>query len=239
MAENDKRQDGKKPDFSGLSREELSKLKDLLEEMRKITIEDFVAKQGQWEAKETPQSTKPLSGRELWPGRYYVEAVGSICFHRGGIFEHQTFRCFQPEMTEKEVRSLLKPLGFTPLNTGEEYRFIKSQAEETFTKEQTEELINYLKRVTMIQQLWKREAMKPIRGSKGSGAIVVESESECGIVMLSNAEGYDLNFKVYGYYDTRRARRRLTRDEFKKWADVNPELFQQVCSAFGYKYDRL
>jgi len=231
VTENDKGQHKDKLDLSGLSLDELNKLKLLLDMMEELTIEDFKAKEKQWNSKEIHHPSKPLVGRELWPDRYFVHAIGSIIFHRGGIFENQEILFFQPEMSNKETRLLLKALGFTPYNTGIEYRIIRNQSKETFTEEQAEKLKFYLKRVKVIRHVWSQEAMKPIRGLKVPWAIELGSKSSKGILKLSELEKYDLDFKIYGYYNTKNSRR-LTQDQFKKWSNEHPELIQQISLGF-------
>ena len=126
---------------------------------------------------------------ELWPGRYYVDAD----------YPDGKMRLFQPEREEEEVRELLEPYGFTP--ESEEYLYIKSQAEETFTEEQADKLIAFMESFKDTKAE-KSPAIKPTENSIGVGAFPVGGGD--GFYMLDKADEYDLDFKVWAYYDIRR-----------------------------------
>jgi len=136
--------------------------------------------------KEDMQEVQPA---ELWPGRYYVDAD----------YPDGKMRLFQPEMEEEEVRELLEPYGFTPDNLN--YLYIKSQAEETFTEEQADKLIAFMESFKDTKAE-KVPALKPTEGGIGVGALPVGGGD--GFYMLDKADEYDLDFKVWAYYDIRR-----------------------------------
>ena len=136
--------------------------------------------------KEDMQEVQPA---ELWPGRYYVDAD----------YPDGKMRLFQPEMEEEEVRELLEPLGFTPDNLN--YLYIKSQAEETFTEEQADKVIAFMESFKDTKAE-KRPALKPTEAGLGVGALPVGGGD--GFYMLDKADEYDLDFKVWAYYDIRR-----------------------------------
>ena len=136
--------------------------------------------------REDNQEVQPA---ELWPGRYYVDAD----------YPDGKMRLFQPEMEEEEVRELLEPYGFTPDNLN--YLYIKSQAEETFTEEQADKLIAFMESFKDTKAE-KVPALKPTEGGIGVGALPVGGGD--GFYMLDKADEYDLDFKVWAYYDIRR-----------------------------------
>ena len=121
---------------------------------------------------------------ELWPGRYYVEAD----------YPDGYMMLFQPEMTDEEARELLEPYGLkTP--------YAKSLAEETFTEEQADKLIAFMDSFKDTKAE-KSPAIKPTENSIGVGAFPVGGGD--GFYMLDKADEYDLDFKVWAYYDIRR-----------------------------------
>lgn len=139
----------------------------------------------------TEQDNNLIDGQEemeLWPGRYTVSAD----------YPDGYMKLFQPEMTDEEARELLEPLGFTPEDE-EEYLYIKSQAEETFTEEQADKLIAFMESFKDTKAE-KKPAHKPKAGYAGVGSLAVGGGD--GFYMLDKADDYDLDFKAWAYYDT-------------------------------------
>lgn len=138
--------------------------------------------------------------RELWPGRYYVDADIDKLMHRGHIYKDVLIQLFQTGISEEEIKALLEPLGFNP--DMEDYDYVVSQAEETFTEEQADELIAYLEKEEGITAR-KTQAYKPADGFMGIGANPVGGDTAW--IQLSDFEDYSLSFDVWAYYDIRRA----------------------------------
>lgn len=134
--------------------------------------------------KEDMQEVQPA---EIWPGRYMVSAD----YPEGYMI------LFQPEMTDEEARELLEPYGFTP--ESEEYLYIKSQAEETFTEEQADKLIAFMESFKDTKAE-KKPAYEPREGYAGVGSMAVGGDD--GFYMLDKADEYGLDFKVWAYYNT-------------------------------------
>ncbi|NLH79194.1 MAG: hypothetical protein GX465_19425 [Acidobacteria bacterium] len=134
--------------------------------------------------REDREEVKPA---ELWPGRYMVTAD----------YPDGYMVLFQPEMTDEEARELLEPYGFTPED--ENYLYIKSQAEETFTEEQADKLIAFMESFKDTKAE-KKPAYEPKEGYAGVGSMAVGGGD--GFYMLDKADEYDLDFKVWAYYDT-------------------------------------
>ena len=136
--------------------------------------------------------------RELWPGRYTVVAKVEEMPHRGNKYKDVWLMLFREEMSEEEVKALLEPLGVTP--KVEMYQYLVSQAEETFTEQQADELIAYLETYNGTKAT-KKPAKKPENGYMGVGAIAVGGGQE--FYMLSTEPHYNLSFKAWAYYDVR------------------------------------
>ena len=113
----------------------------------------------------------------VWPGRYIVEGSIGEMSHGGHIYKDVWIRLFRHEMPVGEVRSLLKSIGYTDSVIRGYEQDIISQVEDTFTEEQADQLIAYLKKYPDIKA-WKkkaeelREAMKdhcsPVEGETGT-----------------------------------------------------------------------
>ncbi len=164
--------------------------------------------------------------RELWPGRYYVKAAVDEWSHRGGIYEDVYLNLFQSQMPEEEAKALLEPLGFT--SEMEDYLYIVSQAEQTFTEQQADELIAYLE-AHKGTDAWKEPAEKPVENGIGFGAIPVGGPQDC--YMLYKEDGYNLSFRAEAYYDVRGAeylgRSRSALDGLKEQIDINTRHMSQ------------
>ena len=140
----------------------------------------------------------------VWPGRYIVEGSIEQMTDRGHIYKDVWMKLFRHEMPEGEIRSLLKSIGYTDSVIRGYEQDIISQVEDTFTEEQADQLIAYLKKYKNPEiKAWKKKAEKPKGGYVGTTAIPAGVET--GWIQLSEQEGYDLDFKAWAYYDTRRA----------------------------------
>jgi hypothetical protein len=102
-------------------------------------------------------------------------------------------------MTEEELKELLEPLGFT--SEMENYLYICSYAEETFSIEQAQELLLYLESEGVSARI--RVATKPDKDIIGFGALPVGGETD--FLLISEMENYNLSFKVNAYIDFRQA----------------------------------
>ncbi len=101
---------------------------------------------------------------------------------------------FQPDMPEAEVASLLEPLGFMPGSEG--YKQLTSQARDTFSHDQAEELAAYLdgRRGTRARIA---PAPLPSPGFIGASAIPSLPSFRDGVVYRLHLEpGYRLPFRV-------------------------------------------
>ena len=126
---------------------------------------------------------------ELWLGRYKVRAY----YPDGEMW------LYRADMTEEEARELLEPLGLNPCD--EKNPYIQSLAEETFTEEEADKLIAFMESFKDTKAE-KVPALKPTEGGIGVGALPVGGGD--GFYMLDKADEYDLDFKVWAYYDIRR-----------------------------------
>lgn len=138
-----------------------------------------------------------LEGRktagQVWTGRYQVRAEVSYRDRKGrpGSMHIITF---QPDMPVAEVSALLEPLGFTPESVA--YKRLVSQARDTFSKEQAEELAVYLdgRRGTQARI---SPAPLPSPALIGASAIPSLPSFRDGVVYRLHLEpGYRLPFKV-------------------------------------------
>jgi hypothetical protein len=131
---------------------------------------------------------------EKWLDRYYVYLKAKE--YRD--YKDVTFFLFRVDMPEELIANLLKPLGIDPKS--EENIYVPSQVEQTFSLKHVTKLVEYFgnwDRTEIIVKL----ADKPSPNVVGVRAIPVGGLQD--FYMFSNAEGYPLNFKVWGYYDLR------------------------------------
>ncbi len=163
---------------------------------------------------------KPESISDVWPGRYYVKAKCNISLYKlsddfsvAGITETKKvffLYFYQPFMSYEEAANLLSPLRYDLVD-------FKSQTENTFSEQQANELIAYLKDTADLTwkslewiDVWKEPACKPKEGCAGLSGLQYyyyfpsQLEAACrseGIYMLSLLEKTcDLGFDVYFYY---------------------------------------
>lgn len=133
----------------------------------------------------------------IWPGRFRVMAKVDQWKHEGQIYQDQIMTLFQVEMDENESTPLLEAIGFTPEKDNEDYPYLLSQVEETFTEKQADQLIAFLETLEDTTA-WKEPAHKPIKGHAGAGAMRVGGSSD--FYMFTEYDGYRLGFKAWGYY---------------------------------------
>jgi len=136
--------------------------------------------------------------RELWPDRYYVTAQNKWIVYEGKIYQKVDMKLFQPNMPEEEAQALLEPLGFSP--EMEDYPDIKSQAEETFSKQQFIKLLRNLEYFG-IYRVDKKPAYKPQKGRVGLGAR--DSEFKRDLITLLHPGHYPdpyFGFEVWAYF---------------------------------------
>lgn len=159
---------------------------------------------------------------EIWNGRFYVE--GTIPEHetRGVIHKNIPVALFHVEMTEEELKELLEPLGFT--SEMENYSYVCSYAEETFSIEQAQELLLYLENEGVSARI--RVATKPDKDIIGFGALPVGGETD--FLLISETENYNLSFKVNAYIDFRQA----------ELSVYSPEYIVQKIKSLTEKYSK-
>jgi hypothetical protein len=169
--------------------------------------------------------------QELWPGRYRAGAKVDNWKHRGHIYEDQIMTLFQVDMGDEEAKALLEPFGFTPEKDGEDYPYLVSQVEETFTEDQADELIAYLETLEGTTA-WKKPAYKPIKGHAGAGAMAVGGNTD--FYMFTEYDNYSLDFKAWGYYrvdyqEARPAPETILKREIQAMiSDLSPDELQTV-----------
>jgi hypothetical protein len=149
---------------------------------------------------QTRYSRESQDKKELLPGRYRVGAKVDYWKHKGHIYEDQIMTLFQIEMDDDEAGTLLESLGFTPEKDGENYPYLVSQIEETFTEDQADQLIAFLEK-NEGTTAWKKPAYKPIIGHAGAGSMKVGGSSD--FYMFTEFDNYSLDFKAWGYYRVR------------------------------------
>jgi hypothetical protein len=133
------------------------------------------------------------TSRELWPGRYTVKAEITYRDRKGKVSTMHVIH-FQPEMDDEEVKALLVPLGYAP--GAKEYRYLASQARDTFSQEQAEALVAYLNRRKGTTASMK-PAQIPLPALMGASAVpLLPSFRDRSVYKLHLEAGYDLNFKV-------------------------------------------
>jgi hypothetical protein len=151
----------------------------------------------------TEQNSNLIDGqkeeRELWPGRYTVEAVVERWPHREDIYKDVWLSLFQVDMTPEEARALLEPLGFTPDMEDRDYAYTVSYVEATFSEQQADKLIAYLESHNGTKAE-KKPAKKPYPGSQLAGIAAMAYGSMEGHYPLHEEEGYNLTFKTKAYY---------------------------------------
>jgi hypothetical protein len=135
--------------------------------------------------------------KDLWLGRYRVGAKVDNWKHKGMVYEDQVMSLFQVNMDADETKALLETFGFTPEKDGEDYPYLVTQVEATFTEEQADELIAYLETLEGTTA-WKKPAYKPIKGHAGPGSMAVGGS--CDFYMFSQDSNYSLDFEAWGYY---------------------------------------
>lgn len=148
----------------------------------------------------TEQAMNSGTGQDvetIWSGRYRVAAKVDNWKHKGHVYEDQIMTLFQVDMDDEEAKTLLESLGFTPEKDGEDYIYLVSQVEETFTEAQADELIAYLETFAGTTA-WKKPAHKPIKGHAGAGAMAVGGNAD--FYMFTENDNYSLNFKAWAYY---------------------------------------
>jgi hypothetical protein len=131
---------------------------------------------------------------EKWQDRYCVYLKAKE--YRG--YKDVAFFLCRIDMPEVLIANLVKPLGIDLKS--EENIYIPSLVEQTFSLKHVTKLIDYFStwdRTSIIVRL----ADKPSPGVIGVRAIPVGGLQD--FYMFSNAEGYPLDFKVWGYYDLR------------------------------------
>lgn len=144
----------------------------------------------------TASPNEENSGKILnqpWPGRFQVRAEVSYRDRRGKTASMHIIT-FQPEMLEEEIAALLAPLGYIPGVAG--YNRIASQAKDTFSQEQVEQLLTYLetRRGTKARM---QQAPLPTPTLIGASAIPALPSFRDGTVYCIYLEpGYKLPFKV-------------------------------------------
>jgi hypothetical protein len=147
--------------------------------------------------------------RELWPGRCRVFAKVDIVFpgdSEDDIYKDTWMELFQPDIPEDELTALLEPLGFYPDMDG--YDYIVSQAEDTFSEEQADELIAHLE-THPGTKTWKRPAYKPENRYLG-----VSYRADGHVCYdFSMEASYSLDFKAIARYFTDTAAYRKFGDE--------------------------
>lgn len=135
----------------------------------------------------------PGTGRELWTGRYTVKAEVTYRDRKGKISTLHVIH-FQPEMGDEEVTALLRPFGYTP--EIKQFRYLASQARDTFSLEQAEALVAYLNRHKGTTA-YLRTAGIPLPALMGASAIpLLSSFRDRSVYKLHLEAGYDLDFKV-------------------------------------------
>jgi hypothetical protein len=141
------------------------------------------------------------SQRELWPGRYTVEAVVERWPHREYIYKDVWLGLFQVDMTPEEARALLEPLGFTPDMEDRDYAYTVSYVEATFSEQQADKLIAFLESHSGTKAE-KKPAEKPYPGAQHglAGIQAMAYGSLEGHYPLHEEEDYNLAFKAEAYY---------------------------------------
>ncbi len=143
---------------------------------------------------ESNQSTNDFAaGSEIWPGRFLVRA--EISYHdRRGKTSIRHMIHFQPDMSAEEIAALLQPLGFSP--DDENYRYLASQAKDTFSQAQAEALVVYLNK-RKGTRAYMKPANRPVPQLVGASAIPsLPSLRERSVYKLHLERGYQLGFKV-------------------------------------------
>jgi len=149
---------------------------------------------------------------ELWPGRYNVKLTVDNFQHRGETYNGVEIYLFQNQMDENEAKELLETFGIT--SELEEYQYIVSYVEETFTEKQANELINYFENSYTDTKATKEIANQPKKNYIGAGAIPVGGDTDC--FEFFRNEIYPFNYEVCGYYDTRPAQYETFKAEIVK-----------------------
>ncbi len=132
-------------------------------------------------------------GRESWPGRYIVKAEVDYRDRKGKLSTLHVIH-FQPDMSIEEVVNLLQPFGFNP--DAREFRYLASQARDTFSREQAEALVAYLN-LRKGTKAYLQPASIPLPSLMGASAIPsLPSFRDRSVYKLHLEPGYDLGFKV-------------------------------------------
>lgn len=140
-----------------------------------------------------PQVEKITEDQDLWQGRYLVRAEITYRDHKGKAATLQVIH-FQPEMSADEVFALLQPLGF--VKGTEEYRYLASQAKDTFSAGQAEALVDFLNR-RRGTYAYIKPAQKPRPALMGASALpFLPSFRDRSIYKVHLEPGYDLPIKV-------------------------------------------
>jgi hypothetical protein len=144
---------------------------------------------------QTQERMKAKMNYEKWLNRYYI----TLKAEEYAGYKDVIFCLCRIDMSEELIANLVKPLGIDLKS--EENIYIPSQVEETFTLKQVTKLIDYFStwdRTSIIVRL----ADKPSPGVIGVKAIPVGGLQD--FYMFSTAEGYQLDFMVWGYCDLRK-----------------------------------
>jgi hypothetical protein len=131
-----------------------------------------------------------------WDGRYNVIAIVREYEHRGCTYKNVYMTLFQTDMPDDEVRSLMISIGLTADDP-----YLNSVTEETFTEEQAKRLIAYIEGNHKDTEVYMKPAMQPEPHQMGVGAIPVGGGTD--FYMFCKEPEYNLDFKVYGYFDVR------------------------------------
>jgi hypothetical protein len=136
---------------------------------------------------------EPVAGSETWAGRFLVRAEVDHRDRRGKTTISHMIH-FQPDMSTEEVAALLQPLGYPP--DTENYRYLASQAKDTFSQAQAEKLVAYLNK-RKGTRAYMKPANKPVPEMMGASAIPsLPSIRDRSVYKLHLEPGYHLGFKV-------------------------------------------
>jgi len=135
--------------------------------------------------------------RGIWPGRYRARAIAKEAFG----YKDVSFILHHANFDDDEAERLLTEIGYS--KDCEDYLYLVSQLEETFTKDQIEEIRMYFENSFDDTVVETAPARLPAHHYMGVGALAVGGGTD--FHMFTQYKDYPLSFKMFGYYDIRNA----------------------------------
>jgi hypothetical protein len=145
------------------------------------------------------ENLKSDESRELWPGRYTVNAVAPKFEHRNKFYRDVPLKFYQVDIPEGDEAGMMSECDDESCGCGEEGAHAVA-INETFTEEQARQLKTYL-----LERYHKEGEVKiePAYKPAGSEHWHPNTGEFSDILSLFMAEGYRLPFKVEAFYDVK------------------------------------